>query len=427
VSRYSTDQTQKTFFNEVIKLQHGHKLLVVDHKISVSKWYNLKERVLKTEGFKSPEEYKELFFSAIDLHLRSDVPVGVCLSGGLDSSSIVSVLIEKHNTSALNTFSAVYGTGQKGDETDYINEYKSSLTNMYFTSPDSESLSNDLNKFVKIHGEPLPTTSPYAQYKVMELAQGKVVVTLDGQGADEQFAGYHYFFGFLYKDLIKNMRLFKLFSELLNYIKLHKSLLGIQTFLYLILPEKIRTRIRIVRNGSLMPQFKNSLKFRNSISKNLYGSGSLKEALLDHFEFKLEHLLKWEDHNSMCFSIEARVPFLDHRLVEKVLATKSGLIISKGTTKQLLRGAMKGIMPEKIRLRRDKIGFETPEDEWFRTPVWQTIIEEILLSKSFKDRNLISPEVARDKYNKHLTGKINCASDIWKWINLELWFRLLID
>ena len=129
----------------------------------------------------------------------------------------------------------------------------------------------------------------------------------------------------------------------------------------------------------------------------------------------------------MWFSIEARVPFLDHRLVEKVLADSNDMVIYKGMTKYLLRESMKGIIPEKIRLRRDKIGFDTPQDEWFRKPEWQKIIEEVLFSQSFKDRNIVNPAIARDKYKKHLEGKIDCSAEIWKWIHLELWFREFID
>jgi asparagine synthase (glutamine-hydrolysing) len=129
----------------------------------------------------------------------------------------------------------------------------------------------------------------------------------------------------------------------------------------------------------------------------------------------------------MAFSLEARCPFLDYRLVEKTLATSSDLIIQKGMTKHILREAMKGILPEKIRMRKDKIGFGTPEDEWFRTSRWQVIITDILKSKSFGERNLIIPEIAYSRYLQHLSGKLNISKEIWKWIHLELWFREYID
>jgi asparagine synthase (glutamine-hydrolysing) len=428
-----TDQTENTFFSQIKKLQHGCSLTIGDQHAAIDdqystikEWYNLREHVSKANGFRNPDEYKDLLCSALELHLRSDVPVGVCLSGGLDSSSIVSLYLQDKNTS-LNTFSAVYGKGQTGDEMDFINEFRSSLINMYFTNPTSENLANDLVKFVKLHGEPIPSTSPYAQFKVMELAQGKVVVTLDGQGADEELAGYHYFFGFYFKDLLTHGRLGKLGIEIYYYLKKHQSMMGIKSFLFFMLPKRLCTYLNVNAKGYLIKDFVAKFKDSNSVAGNLYGSKNLSEALLDHFEYKLEHLLKWEDRNSMWFSLESRVPFLDYRLVEKTLATSGDLKIKGGMTKSILREAMKGILPEKIRLRRDKIGFETPQKEWFRTPTWQSIIEEILFSQSFKNRNILNPEIVLKKFKKHLEGKINCASEIWKWIHLELWFREFID
>jgi len=422
-----TDQTENTFFTEVLKLQHGHKMKIVDNKISISKWYNLKEHVEKTPGFKSPDEYRDLLTSAIGLHLRSDVPVGVCLSGGLDSSSIVSVLLKHFDKKDLSTFSAIYPKGQVGDETEYINEFKTSTSHKFFITPDATSLRNDLAQFVTAHGEPVPTSGTYAQFKVMELAKGKIVVTLDGQGADETLGGYPYFFGFYFKDLLLHGKFGKLLSETFYYLLKHRSFVGVKSFIFFLLPTKLRTNVKVKGKGYLNDDFVKNFKKNNAIAGNLYGSKSLTDALLAHFEYKLEHLLKWDDRNSMWFSLESRVPFLDYRLVEKTLATSSDFKIKKGMTKYILREALTGILPEKIRLRVNKIGFETPQDEWFRTDPWPGIIEELLLSDSFKSRNLIKPEVAIANYKMHLARKTNCGSEIWKWMHLELWFREFID
>lgn len=427
-----TDQTEKTFFSEIRKLQHGHSFdirLTHDReqqtKVRIKKWYDLRANL--KEPFASPEEFKEMLGSAVGLRLRSDVPVGVCLSGGLDSSSIVSILLKDFGKKDLNTFSAVYEKGQFGDETEYIQGYKQFLKNMFFTTPTAETLQADLANYVTAHAEPIPSTSPYAQYKVMELAKGKVVVTLDGQGADEELAGYHYFFGFYFKDLLKQMRLGKLSHEMLHYLMNHHSFYGLKTFLYFLLPEKSKTRLRVDEMGYLNREFVEKYRSGNSIAGNLYNSGSLHEALLDHFEYKLEHLLKWEDRNSMWFSLEARVPFLDYRLVEKTLATSGDLIIKNGMTKHLLRESMKGILPEKIRMRRDKVGFDTPQDEWFTKPNWRNLISEILNSRSFAGRGIVNPKEAIALYQSHISGKTNASKEIWKWIHLELWHREFID
>jgi asparagine synthase (glutamine-hydrolysing) len=422
-----TDQTEHTFFHNIKKLQHGQSISIKDNKWEIKSWYNLKSRVEQSSSFSSPEEFTELFSSSVGLRLRSDVPVGVCLSGGLDSSSIVSTLLKDYNKKDLNTFSAVYQKGQYGDETDFINLYKPSLENMFYIHPTAETLSADLEQFVRAHGEPIPSTSPYAQYKVMELAKDHVVVTLDGQGADEELGGYHYFFGFFFKDLLLKGRLGKLGYEMLQYGLKHKSLFGYKTFAYFLLAKEWRTKLRVGEKGYLHPDFVNQYQHTDNIAGNLYASNSLNEALLDHFEYKLEHLLKWEDRNSMWFSLEARVPFLDYRLVEKVLATSGDLIIKNGMTKHLLREGMKGILPEKIRMRRDKMGFGTPQDEWFRTSSWQQIVGEVIDSPSFRSRGFIIPEKAKSLYQQHLQGKINIAKEIWKWVHLEYWHRTFID
>lgn len=201
-----TDHTDCTFFSEIKKLQHGHSLLLNLNSsdenpiFKIRKWYNLQENVAISDGFISSQEFRELFSSAIGLRLRSDVQVGVCLSGGIDSSSIVSLLLNDYHVNDLNTFSAVYKKGQIGDEKKFIQEYSSSLKNMFYVTPNANSLEKDLQSFVIAHGEPIPRTGVYAQFKVMELAKGKVIVTIDGQGADEEFAGYHYCYGFYFKD-----------------------------------------------------------------------------------------------------------------------------------------------------------------------------------------------------------------------------------
>ena len=163
------------------------------------------------------------------------------------------------------------------------------------------------------------------------------------------------------------------------------------------------------------------------VPKNLYDIDSLNNSLLSHYEYKLEHLLKWEDKNSMFFSLESRVPFLDYRLVHKTLSLPSSNMIEKGITKKILRDSMYGIVPEKIRMRKDKIGFESPEASWFREKSFNKFISDIINSESFKSRDIINSKSAKSLYDNHLNNKIDVSNEIWKMINLELWFRQFID
>ncbi|MCU0372447.1 MAG: asparagine synthase (glutamine-hydrolyzing) [Ignavibacteria bacterium] len=413
-----TDYDDTTFFNGVKRLQHGHYAEIKD-EMKITKWYNLKDRVA---NYNRQESFTDLFKTSIEYRLRSDVPVGLCLSGGLDSSAIASVLLRYFNKKDLNTFSAVFGDNFERDEKEYISEYENQFTNMFYASPSARTLFDDKEKFAAAHGEPVPTTSPYAQFKVMELASGNVKVTLDGQGADEQLAGYHYFFGNYYKELIYNFRLLKLLKEIYYYKKLHKSNYALKTFAYFLLPVNQRTKLRSRKLSYLQNDFDSAYRKDNFISGKLYESDTLMEALYNHFEYKLEHLLKWEDRNSMFFSIEARLPFLDYRIVEYCLSRNSDEIIRNGETKFLLRNDMKGILPEKIRNRQSKIGFDTPESDWFREDFFYNYVSDILTNSVLLPAYMNMPK-AKELHELHMKGKTDISGDIWKWINLELWFK----
>ncbi len=426
-----TDQTEATFFREIKRMNHGHFFRLnlkngLQEGLQPKPWYRLRDNL--RAPFRNPEDFRASFSEAVGLRLRSDVPVGVCLSGGLDSSSIASILLDDYQKDELRTFSAVYGKGKTGDESDFIRLFEPRLRHMHYIYPDEKDLLNDIPTFVRAQGEPVPSTSPYAQFKVMQLASEHVTVTLDGQGADEELAGYHYFFGFYFKDLLSRGKFGRLASEMRHYHRNHRSLYGFKSLAFFMLPAALRTRARAMEKGYLDTDFFRAQRQRNSaIANELYGSGSLTESLINHFEYKLEHLLKWEDRNSMWFSLEARVPFLDHRLVEQILPAAGELIINQGMTKHILREAMKGTLPEPIRMRQDKLGFDTPQDEWFRTPLFQEYIWNLVDSPSFASRGLLDVDKVRSMYKRHLARKGHYAKEIWKWINLENWYQQFVD
>lgn len=421
-----TDHKRETFFKNIKKMQHGSSLTLYRNKIKFKRWYNLFEKV-ENDRVLTPSEYRDLFNDSIKLRLRSDVPVGVSLSGGIDSSSITSVLVEDFNLKELNTFSAVYGPEEPTDESEFINEFKSSVKNMYYTSPNAETFFQDFESFIDAHNEPCPDLGPYVQYKVMELASKKVKVTLDGQGADEQLAGYHNFFSVYYLELIKKMKLQKLLKENISYFRKHGSLDVLKYLIYYVLPSKIQTRV----SKNMYPSINKSLfkEYRNdfTVNKMLYKPKDLNDSLIQHFEYKLEHLLRWEDLNAMNFSIESRVPFLDHRLVEATLSTPSDYKIKNGETKYILRKALSDVLPDKILNRKDKKGFSNPREQWFKTEVFKNYILKLINSKKFKNRSIFDSEIANAQYQKHLKGEVDISSEIWKWVNIEIWFRKFID
>lgn len=441
-----TDQTEDTFFEGIFKLQHGCCMtlkisglgvsgLVVSGKedLPIRKWYDLTQRVkdlrfeigdLTLEDAK--KHYMELFKKAIELRLRADVPWGVCLSGGIDSSAITATLIREMKKPDVNSYSAVYRKGSWADESEFIKEFEGIVPHMHYVHPDAEGMLAHLDDYVRIQGEPTPTNSPFALYCVLEEASKNVKVILDGQGSDEALAGYEYIPGLYYKTLFTHLKWGRLAKEIVQYAKLHKSWRHVKYMLFFMLPSRMRTKVRVMQRGYIDPEF--VARHRDSvIADKLYGANTMTEMLVAHFEYKLEHLNKWGDRDTMAFGIEGRSPFLDKDLVEYSIALKDELKIKGGYTKFILREVMKGIMPEKVRLRVDKRGFSVPMDEWYRMEGFQKLVKEILESESFAKRGYFKPEEAKRLYERHLRGEVNVAKDIWKWINLELWFRKYID
>lgn len=418
------DHTEETFFQNILKLPQGSVMKFVDGRVSKFRWYKLNEKINKRRI--GPEEYREVLQSSIGFTLRSDVPIGVPLSGGLDSSTIVSMLFNQFKMKDLHTFSAVYGKGLPGDESRYIEEFSPHLKNMYYIQPTGETLFNDLDDFVSTHQEPVTRTGPYAQYKVMELASERVKVTLDGQGADEILAGYKSLFGFYYFELLRQKKFAKLAKELWHVCGNSGGMGAMISGIYYALPHQLKQNIMRSQRGVVSQEFYDQYANTSRVTELLMSAKNLNSSLLSMVENKLEHLLKWSDRNSMRFSVESRVPFLDHRLVELTLSLPSDQIINNGYSKYILREAMSGLLAESIRSRRDKIGFGTPENTWLRTPVFRDLIETILTSDFFRQHPYIDIHRATKAYKMHLNGQKNIARQIWKWINIYLWHHQFI-
>lgn len=427
-----TDQTEQTFFDGIYKLQHGCCMKLDCNKVytketlPITKWYDLAEKVQGKTIKKDKEEFLRLFTRAIQIRTNGNLSWGTCLSGGLDSSAITSTVLKVLNKADLHTFSAVYGKSCHADESRYIDCFEGMVPSMHYVHPNADTLFDNLKNYVQIQIEPTPTTSPFAHYCVMQEAQKHVQLTLDGQGADEALSGYEYIPGLYYKTLFTHFRWITLAKELVRYALLHKSMRHIKYMTFFMLPSRMRTKVRVAQRKYINTNFANQHK-NSVIADQLFGATTMQEMLVRHFEYKLEHLIKWGDRNAKAFAMESRQPFLDKDLVEYSLMLEDGAKVHNGYTKYILREVMQGIMPEPVRKRVDKMGFSVPQDEWFRTEKFQKLVIEILTSESFAKRGFVVPEEAIQLYQKHLAGQVNVSKDIWKWINLELWFREYID
>jgi asparagine synthase (glutamine-hydrolysing) len=420
-----TNQGEKTFFKNIQKLQHGHFLTINSGQIEINRWYSLPDQLSHYSSIQFNEnDFLEELKSSVNLQLRSDVPVGTCLSGGIDSSAITALVLNNKQNVDLHSFSAVYQKDQKGDESEYISEFKEKNLKLHYTFPTDESLIEDLNKFVFALSEPFPSTSIYAEYKVMELAKKHCTVLLNGQGADELMAGYHYFYGYYFRDLIKTNSWGKFLNEVFQYTRTHKSVYGLKTLVFSMSPRSLRH----FKNHDFIDQtfYYDFYNKTNSLFDVFYKSKTLKEFLINHFEYKFEHHLLWADKTGMQFSLETRFPFLDHNLVEKTLSIPSENYIKNGYTKVIMRNALKDILPEKIRMRKDKVGFSTPEADWFKNKKLQNILQDIIESDSFKGRGYFDVKQCKKEF-KSFQNYHKYNPEFWKWINLELWFSKFID
>ncbi len=429
------DHTEDTFFEGIKSLLPAHYLVIENSEIKIRRYWDLDPTKVKNkvDDEECASKFYELFRDSVRLRLRSDVPVGTCLSGGLDSSSIVCVandlLKECRAELKQRTFSSCFDH-KKYDERVFIESVlKKTGAEMNYTFPKGEDLFDLTQDIIWYQEEPFVSTSIFAQWHVMNLAKERgVKVLLDGQGADELLAGYHFYYYSFFADLIKTLSFTNIIKEIIFYSNHHSysklNALGIAVF-YLS-PNSLKNKIKhIIGKKSWLKS-----EFIRANNKNERAISKYKSHLNNHLyqvlAMGLPSLLHYEDRNSMAFSIESRVPFLDYRLVEFMFSLPNNQKINNGITKVVLRNAMKGILPEKVRNRMDKMGFVTPEDIWFRTCAKHEIIE-IIGSDRFSKRKYFNVPEIKKEFEAHCKGKKNISSTIWRWINLELWFRKFID
>ena len=407
-----TDYSDHTFFKNIKQLEPSNYLLIKDKKFEKGKYYNLSFNPelgrfdsKKAEGY--AEQFLLLLQDSVRLRMRSDVPVGSCLSGGLDSPAVVCLMTKFLKGEKQKTFSFY---SEEFDEREYIEKVvKKAGAQDYYVSCSGENFWQDINRIVLQQEEPFKSTSIYAQWKVMELAeQNNVKVLLDGQGADE-IMGYPGQAGSYFLQLFLNARIISFFQET-NNINLFFN-----HFIRYIAPKKL---VMFLRKQKI-----ESLKYINSGLEKKYGPAEIlprgaranfNQALFEGITGSgLRRLLKYEDKNSMAFSRESRLSFLDYRLVDFVSSLPAVFKAHKGTSKYLQRLAVKNLIPAEIIARKDKMGFVTPEERWLRE-------NKENIKQIFRRNN---PYFSKEKILNKLNQKKANLSSLWRFINLELWLK----
>lgn len=415
---------ENTFFRNIYSLEPGNflKYDLKTKNLFLEKWYAPKPLENITV-----EQVRRSFVESVESQTIADVPIGSCLSGGIDSSSIVCTL-DKSLPYNFYTFSFV-APGNTFDETKYIKEVgRLTKTKQFFTQLTEDDFLNEFPDFVKALEEPVLGLSPYAQYRVMKLAhQEGAKVLLDGQGGDEIFAGYHYYFSYRFFDLLKRGRILDLFREMRLYSRHLKNPMPFGLFAFILMPKWLKnglwkTAVNRWINHSFLEEVTGG-----KLDPRWQGM-SLDEVLrLTLFSTAIPHLLQWEDKSSMRWSIESRVPFLDLHLVETALSLAPEQKLQNGRTKLIFKEAVKDILPGMISGRTDKIGFDTPVDEFFRRPKVVDYCRQIIYSDSFRKRPYWKWRKIEKMFLSHISNKKKCGKEIWKWVNIEVWLRTFFD
>jgi len=417
-----TDIYDETFLNEIVRIPNGHYATYDFNGLRLTRWWNPEDYIISSPLEDIEEiagKIEEIIVSSVKLRMRSDVPVGSCLSGGLDSSILVGILFTHYNVEEdYPTFTAAF-PGHPIDETRYVEELNSTypFKNMRIF-PSAMIALERLEDFVYANDEPTTNPSFFSQYEVMRLAREHgVTVLLDGQGGDENFAGYQYFHGFNLYGLLRQKKVFRFGTELVKSVLRKQDKSAYQTLLFQILPGSIRERLLLRTVPYLHPDFFYEYVNHSRIYNEFFDADGLNQSLVRHFQYKLEHLLRMEDRNSMAFSLEARVPYLDYRLIEYLLGVSQDLKIRDGETKYLQKKVLGSYTTTEILNRKDKIGFGTPGDEWMLSEAWQE-----RTSGSYSDLTEAFPGVFIKDANLPEKG-----FDRWKINQLSTWRNLFLN
>lgn len=431
------DHTRETLFAGVHQLRGGEFLsFSLNEPLEVAAprvWYELSPA--SEPGVNAMGRYRELLEDSVRLRLRADVPVGSCLSGGLDSSSIVCLanrLLRESRAEALqNTFSA-RSTDPRFDEGRYIDAVvRATGVRNFQVNPDPTRLFEALPHLTWHQDEPFGSTSIFAQWNVFALAaRHGVKVMLDGQGADEQLAGYHSFYSARFGSLLRQLKLVQLIAEMAAVRRMHgyalRQLLGYATSV--LLPEVARQRLRsmIGRPSTQSPEWLDAERLRARPSDPYLDAGAKASSVRELssaqiLQTSLPMLLHWEDRDSMAHSVEARVPFLDYRVVEFALGLPDEAKLCGGVTKRVLRDAMRGMLPEEVRARMDKIGFATAEEDWLRREhpgAFRNALREACEASG----GVLRP-AALDVLEQVIDGRRPFSFVPWRMISFGAWMR----
>ncbi|MEP7264741.1 MAG: asparagine synthase (glutamine-hydrolyzing), partial [Bacteroidota bacterium] len=413
----------ETYFEKIKALPAAHNLIIENGKITIERYWDIETgKYLNISEEEKKEKFLALFKDSVNLHLRSDVTVGSCLSGGLDSSAIAGMVQHLHPGIKYKSFSIYYEGKGDVDERPFIREVlnKYPAIEPYYYSPTDVEVGESFHHALYHADVPCTGSSFMSQYFLMKLiGSQKIKVVLDGQGSDEYLGGYMHTFYRVIADQLRNFKLSKALQTTTAISKqtgasfmphIAKSLLSVTMHEQQLYALEYKKYYPFLSNQSATPApFQLPDVNGNRTDNFLY-------QLM--FSTSLPSLLHYEDRNSMAFSIESRVPFLDHRLVEFAFSLPVKDKVNGIVTKDILRQSLNGILPEAVKNRKDKKGFVTPgESKWLRGPLSHLL--------DFKSSDL--PFLNADKVSHVLTeykkGSNKMVALTWRLAVLNYWMK----
>jgi asparagine synthase (glutamine-hydrolysing) len=437
-----------TFIEGIKQLLPGHYLeLDINKKTIAARCYYQIPLSHQSIGLSDADyslQFRDLLEDSISLRLASDVIAGTCLSGGLDSSSIVCLVdklmqgtgLKSQGCKAHQTFSARFSE-QGYDEGSYIQDVVNRTSvDAHYAYPTGSSAWQILPKLIWHQEGPSSALYLCGQWEIYKLAsQSGVKVLLDGQGGDELLAGYDIYYAALFAHLLRTFQLSDLTGESLMRYRLYGKSAAADVFktAYHFLPPHVkqlsRRLMQLDGNLCLSKDFQTGLNDHLCQKRNSETGrdNSFDDYLYDKFSYSiLPGLLHDQDKSSMAHSVESRLPFLDYRIVEMVFSMPWQQKIYKGRRKNVLRNAMRGILPDSIEKRLDKMGFTNPVEVWLKKS-FMGEVSDIIHSPRFAQRGYFNPHKVAQYFKAYQNGRKNIGRQIWRWVNLELWSRIFID
>jgi asparagine synthase (glutamine-hydrolysing) len=428
------DHGGETLISEIQQLPAAHCLRLTLEKSAFprpARFWDIDLTVKSDLSFDdAASRVRDMFLKNVELHLRSDVPVGAALSGGIDSSAIVMAMREVQGSSLdLNTFSFVADDSDVNEEKWVDMVGRTAGASVFKVRLTQEQLLSDLDQLIYFQDEPFTGTSIYAQYRVMRLAkENGIKVLLDGQGADEMLGGYRPYLDARLASLLRQVQWLKACRFLLSlrqYDDYRLRTILMRTGSYF-LPPSLRASLLKLIGMDLIPPWLKERWFKEHEVKIEPSARSFSREILREEMYRslmrqlLVVLLRYEDRNSMAFSIESRVPFLTPELATFLSSLPEDYIIDlNGTSKSVFRQAMKGIVPDEILERKDKIGFATPEEMWLRN--LRPWVESILRSDAAKRIVFFDVAAMERGWLDLLHGRKEFDFTAWRWINFIRW------